>query len=154
MSFLHYLPLSYPCPHYVYVHHCCFPDMYISQSLVTLGRQLWKKQVRKLVTSTYISLSYFHCGAVAGCIVPPPWLNLTRTFIALCGGLLSTTLLHQAELMHLIQFPLAAKAVDDASYVDDGVTGADSVVSSCRLFSRRPGSCYVNRTPMNPQCSN
>ena len=24
---------------------------------------------------------------------------------------------HQAELMHLIQFPLAAKAVDDASYV-------------------------------------
>ena len=42
---------------------------------------------------------------------------------------------HQAELM---QFPLAAKAVDDASYVDDGVTGADSVVSSCRLFSQRP----------------
>ena len=37
---------------------------------------------------------------------------------------------HQAELMHLIQFPLAAKAVDDASYADDGVTGADSVVSS------------------------
>ena len=57
---------------------------------------------------------------------------------------------HQAELMHLIQFPLAAKAVDDASYVDDGVTGADSVVSSCMLFSRRPGSCYVNRTPSEP----
>ena len=64
---------------------------------------------------------------------------------------------HQAEVMHLIKFPLAAKAVDDASYIDDGVTGADSVVSSiasCRLSSRRPGSCYVNRTPMNPQCSN
>ena len=37
---------------------------------------------------------------------------------------------HQAELMHLIQFPFAAKAVGDASYVDDGVTGADSVVGS------------------------
>ena len=51
---------------------------------------------------------------------------------------------HQAELMHLIKFPLAAKAVDDASYINDGVTGADSVVSSiasCRLSSRRPGSC-------------
>ena len=68
------------------------------------------------------------------------------------------SLLHdQAELLHLIQFPLAAKEVDDASYVDDGVSGVDSVVSSiasCRLSSRRPGSCYVNRTTMNPQCSN
>ena len=101
-----------------------------------------KKQVRKLVTSTYISLSYFHCGAVAGCH------RLGQSDKDLHRFVWRTSLhdrvkdfcmtKHQAELMHLIQFPLAAKAVDDAAYVDDGVTGADSLVSSCRLFSRKP----------------
>ena len=43
----------------------------------------------------------------AGCIVPSPWSNPTRTFIALCGGLLSMTvwrLLHDQALSRIIQF--------------------------------------------------
>ena len=99
-----------------------------------LGRQLWKKQVRKLVTivptfpyPTSIVVLYCATALVESdkdlhCFV---WRTSLHDRVK---DFCMTK--HQAELMHLIQFQLAAKAVDDASYVDDGVTGADSVVSS------------------------
>ena len=35
---------------------------------------------------------------------------------------------------HSLQYPLAAEAVDNAFYVDDGVTGADSVDKTIELY--------------------
>ena len=43
---------------------------------------------------------------------------------------------------HASEFPLASKAVEDAFYVDDGVTGADSQSScatNCKLYFGKAG---------------
>ena len=43
------------------------------------------------------------------------------------------TCVKQNALNHTLQFPLAAKAVNEAFYVDDGITGADSIEETITL---------------------
>ena len=60
--------------------------------------------------------------------------RMTRvTFGVSASSFLANMCVKQNALDHVSEFPLAAKAVDDAFYVDDGVTGADTITEAVEL---------------------
>ena len=55
---------------------------------------------------------------------------MTRvTFGVAASSFIANMCVKQNALNHTLQFPLAARAVNKAFYVDDGVTGADSAIT-------------------------
>ena len=60
--------------------------------------------------------------------------RMTRVaFGVSASSLLANMCVKQNSLDHAAGYPLASKAVDDSFYVDDGLTGADSIESAIRL---------------------
>ena len=60
--------------------------------------------------------------------------RMTRvTFGVSASSFIANMCIKQNALNHASQYPLAAKAVNEAFYVDDGVTGADSVKEAITL---------------------
>lgn len=60
--------------------------------------------------------------------------RMTRvTFGVSASSFIANMCIKQNAQDNALQFPLAAKAVEDAFYVDDGVTGADSVAGAIEL---------------------
>ena len=60
--------------------------------------------------------------------------RMTRvTFGVSASSFIANMCVKQNALDHASEFPRAAKAVDDAFYVDDGITGADSVPEAVEL---------------------
>lgn len=60
--------------------------------------------------------------------------RMTRvTFGVSASSFVANMCVKQNALDHELQYPLAAKAVDDDFYVDDGVTGADSIEEAIEL---------------------
>lgn len=53
------------------------------------------------------------------------------TFGVCASSFIANMCVKQNALDHSLQYPLAAKAVDNAFYVNDGVTGADCAGCSC-----------------------
>ena len=59
---------------------------------------------------------------------------MTRvTFGVSASSFIANMCIKQNALTHAVRYPLAAKAVNDAFYVDDGITGADSIEAAIEL---------------------
>ena len=59
---------------------------------------------------------------------------MTRvTFGVSASSFAANMAVKQNALDHAMEYPLAAKSVDDSFYVDDGVTGADFIQEAVEL---------------------
>ena len=56
------------------------------------------------------------------------------TFSVSASSFIANMCVKHNTCSHSLQYPLAAEAVDSAFYVDDGVTGADSVDETIELY--------------------
>ena len=60
--------------------------------------------------------------------------RMTRvTFGVSASSFAANMAVKQNALDHVMEYPLAAKSVDDSFYVDDGLTGADSIQEAVEL---------------------
>ena len=66
--------------------------------------------------------------------------RMTRlTFGVSASSFIANMCVKQNSLDFAVDFPLAAKAVDDSFYVDDGLTGADSIDQAIELYHQLQG---------------
>ena len=86
--------------------------------------------------------------------------RMTRATFGISASLFAANMaVKQNARVFALKYPLAFNAVNESFYVDDGLSGADSVEEAVKMRSqtvarsilKKPVSCYASGTPVSLQ---